>query len=104
LFRGQRGVADDAIGPAVYDLHFEFVLLRFHRARDLNAETVATLTAGEPARQLRVQGDSAFVRTQNGVGWVEREKLGLVCSPGKQLTQLSGGPVSRRCTSSNNFW
>ena len=45
------------------------------------ADSVATLTAGEPARQLRVQGDYAFVRTRSGLGWIEREKLGLICPP-----------------------
>jgi len=43
------------------------------------ADTVATLTAGESARQLRVQGDYAFVSTRSGLGWIERDKLGLVC-------------------------
>lgn len=43
------------------------------------ADTVVTLTAGEPARLVRTQGDYVFVRTQSGVGWIEREKFGLVC-------------------------
>jgi len=43
------------------------------------ADSVATLAAGEPVRQLRVRGDYAYVRTPSGNGWVEREKLGLIC-------------------------
>jgi hypothetical protein len=43
------------------------------------ADTVTTLAAGEPARLVRVYGDYVFVRTQNGAGWIEREKFGLVC-------------------------
>lgn len=43
------------------------------------ADTVATLTAGEPARLVRVHGDYAFVRTQGGAGWIERDRFGLVC-------------------------
>ena len=46
-----------------------------------DADDIATLTAGEPARQLRVQGDYAFVSTRSGSGWIERDKLGLVCPP-----------------------
>ncbi len=46
-----------------------------------DADSVATLTAGEPARQLRLHGNYAFVRTHSGVGWIERDQLGLVCGP-----------------------
>lgn len=45
------------------------------------AESLVTLTAGDPARLVRVQGDYVFVKTQSGSGWLEREKFGLVCSP-----------------------
>lgn len=45
------------------------------------ADSLATLTAGEPGRLVRVQGDYAFVRTQSGQGWIEREKFGLICPP-----------------------
>jgi hypothetical protein len=43
------------------------------------AEAVATLIAGEPARLVRGQGDYVFIQTQGGAGWIEREKFGLVC-------------------------
>jgi tetratricopeptide (TPR) repeat protein len=43
------------------------------------AESLTTLVAGEPARLVRLQGDYAFIRTQNGAGWIEREKFGLIC-------------------------
>jgi hypothetical protein len=45
------------------------------------ADHVATLAAGEPARQLRVQGDYAFVSTRSGQGWIERDQLGLISPP-----------------------
>jgi len=44
-----------------------------------DADSVATLAAGEPVRLVRVRGEFAFVRTLNGEGWVEREQLGLIC-------------------------
>ncbi len=46
-----------------------------------DADSLATLTAGEPVRQVRLHGDYSFVRTHSGTGWIEREKLGLVCTP-----------------------
>lgn len=45
------------------------------------ADSLATLTAGEPGRLVRVQGNYAFVRTQSGQGWIERESFGLICPP-----------------------
>jgi len=45
------------------------------------ADHVATLVAGEPVRELRVKGDYAFVSTRSGLGWMERDKLGLICPP-----------------------
>jgi hypothetical protein len=45
------------------------------------AESLVTLTAGDPARLVRVQGDYIFVKTQTGTGWLEREQFGLVCAP-----------------------
>lgn len=45
------------------------------------ADPIATLAAGEPTRQLRVQGDYAFVSTRSGSGWIERDKLGLIAPP-----------------------
>lgn len=43
------------------------------------AEAVASLSAGETARKLRVRGEYYFIRTQRGSGWVERRQLGLLC-------------------------
>jgi tetratricopeptide (TPR) repeat protein len=43
------------------------------------AETVASLSAGETARKLRARGDYYFIRTQRGSGWIERKQLGLLC-------------------------
>ena len=43
------------------------------------AQTVTLLAPGEPARWERVRGEYLFVRTSHGVGWLEREKLGLIC-------------------------
>ena len=45
-----------------------------------DADSLVTLAAGEPARQLRVQGDYAFILTQGGTGWIERDKFGLICA------------------------
>jgi tetratricopeptide (TPR) repeat protein len=46
-----------------------------------HAEQVATLTAGESARAVRVRGDYCFIRTLRGAGWVDRNQFGLVCPP-----------------------
>ena len=43
------------------------------------AETVASLSAGETARKLRARGDYYFIRTQRGSGWIERKQFGLLC-------------------------
>ncbi|HEX9048704.1 MAG TPA: tetratricopeptide repeat protein [Verrucomicrobiae bacterium] len=51
--------------------------LRLTPTRD--SEVTATLTAGEPARQLRSRGNYVFVRTLNGSGWVGRDEFQLVC-------------------------
>jgi len=62
--------------------HLAFVLERKTSLRltpTAEADDLATLAAGEPVRQLRVQGDYAFVTTRSGSGWIEREKLGLIC-------------------------
>lgn len=53
------------------------VPLRLTPTRD--AETVATLSAGEPARTVRRHGDYVLIRTPNGSGWVVRSELALVC-------------------------
>lgn len=65
--------------------HLGFVLERKTPLRltpTEEADHLATLTAGEPVRQLRVRGDYAFVRTHSGSGWIERNQLGLLCPPG----------------------
>lgn len=64
--------------------HIGFVLERKTPLRltpTEEADHLATLAAGEPARQLRVQGDYAFVSTRSGSGWIERDKLGLIAPP-----------------------
>jgi len=64
--------------------HLGFVLERKTPLRltpTEEADHVATLASGEPARQLRVQGDYAFVSTRSGSGWIERDKLGLISPP-----------------------
>lgn len=43
------------------------------------AEAVAKLRAGEPARELRRRGEYVFVRTSRGKGWIERSQFGLIC-------------------------
>jgi tetratricopeptide (TPR) repeat protein len=45
----------------------------------LSAETVATLPAGEPVRQIRTRGDYLYVHTQYGNGWVGRRQVGFLC-------------------------
>jgi hypothetical protein len=45
-------------------------------------EVIATLTAGEPARQVRTRGDYVFIRTLGGSGWIEQSQFRLVC-PGR---------------------
>jgi tetratricopeptide (TPR) repeat protein len=48
-----------------------------------DAETVATLSAGETARKTRAQGDYYFIRTQRGSGWIEQKQFGLLCPASK---------------------
>jgi tetratricopeptide (TPR) repeat protein len=43
------------------------------------AEAVASLNPGDPARELRDRGNYIFIRTQQGSGWVERNQIGFVC-------------------------
>ena len=43
------------------------------------ADVTATLTAGEAARALRSRGNYVLVRTQNGLGWIERNGFALIC-------------------------
>lgn len=64
--------------------HIGFVLERKTPLRltpTEEADHVATLASGEPVRQLRLQGDYAFVSTRSGQGWIERDKLGLIAPP-----------------------
>jgi tetratricopeptide (TPR) repeat protein len=44
-----------------------------------NGETISTLAAGEPVRQVRKRGHYAYVRTLNGAGWVDEKAFGLLC-------------------------
>jgi hypothetical protein len=48
-----------------------------------DAETVATLSAGETARQTKVRGNFYFIRTQRGSGWIEQKQFGLLCPASK---------------------
>lgn len=41
-------------------------------------EVTSTLTAGEPARELRARGNYYLIRTETETGWIEREQFGLV--------------------------
>jgi len=50
--------------------------LRLTPTRD--SEVVSTLTAGEPARRLRVGGNYFFIRTAGGAGWVVRDEFKLL--------------------------
>lgn len=42
-------------------------------------EMISTLTAGEPARQLRTRGNYLFIRTAGASGWVEQSEFRLIC-------------------------
>lgn len=44
------------------------------------AETVFSISVGQPVRQVSTRGDFAFVRTFQGGGWIKRSQLGMVCS------------------------
>ncbi len=43
------------------------------------AQTLTRLAAGEPARYERVHGNYLLLRTNRGLGWIERDKFGLIC-------------------------
>jgi tetratricopeptide (TPR) repeat protein len=43
------------------------------------AQVIARLQAGEPARQERTRGDYTLVKTGSARGWVETSQLGLIC-------------------------
>jgi tetratricopeptide (TPR) repeat protein len=43
------------------------------------AEVVSSLPMGESVRKLRTRGDYVLVRTQSGLGWIERAKAGFIC-------------------------
>lgn len=42
------------------------------------SDVVSTLTAGEPARKLRLRGNYYLIRTAFGLGWIEKDQFGLV--------------------------
>ena len=44
------------------------------------AERVATLGAGEPVRKIGALGEYYLIRTQQGTGWVERTRVGMISS------------------------
>ena len=44
-------------------------------------EIVATLAAGEPAREMRTRGGYVFVRATSGSGWIEKTGFQLICPP-----------------------
>ena len=45
----------------------------------LEAQGIARLVAGEPARMVRTRGLYVLIRTNRTQGWVEREQFGLIC-------------------------
>jgi hypothetical protein len=46
----------------------------------LDAQSVISLAAGEPARWVRTYSDYVLIRTNRALGWVKRDQLGLLCS------------------------
>src|SRR5262245_5761352 len=44
------------------------------------AQTLTRLAAGEPARWQRKHGDFILIRTSRGLGWIEQNQFGLICS------------------------
>ena len=42
-------------------------------------EVISTLTAGEPARQLRARGNYLFIRTSGESGWIELGEFRRIC-------------------------
>ncbi|MGH8023195.1 MAG: hypothetical protein ACRED1_06420 [Limisphaerales bacterium] len=43
-----------------------------------DGEVTSSLTAGEPARELRARGNYYLIRTESETGWIERDQFGLV--------------------------
>ncbi len=43
------------------------------------AQVLARLPAGEPARWIKRRGDDILVRTSRGLGWVRVDQFGLIC-------------------------
>jgi len=43
------------------------------------AQVLARLSAGEPARCVRARGPYALIRTNRALGWIEQEQFRLVC-------------------------
>jgi len=43
-----------------------------------SAESIASLSPGEPVRELRQRGDFLFVHAQGGNGWVEGRQIGFL--------------------------
>jgi tetratricopeptide (TPR) repeat protein len=44
-----------------------------------DGETISTLAAGEPARELRTHGNYFLIRAAGASGWIERSEFRLVC-------------------------
>jgi tetratricopeptide (TPR) repeat protein len=44
-----------------------------------DAQVLARLSAGEPARWVRARGPYALIRTSRALGWIEQEQFSLVC-------------------------
>jgi hypothetical protein len=59
-----------------------FILQRetpFRLTPTVQAQVLARLPAGEPARCLKRRGDDVLVRTSRGLGWVRSDQFGLIC-------------------------
>jgi tetratricopeptide (TPR) repeat protein len=44
------------------------------------AQTITRLAPGEPARLERTHGNYLLIRTNHGLGWIQRQQFGLICS------------------------
>ena len=47
-----------------------------------DGQAITHLGSGDPARLKRFRGDFALVRAGRSTGWIEKSRLGLVCSQG----------------------
>jgi tetratricopeptide (TPR) repeat protein len=51
------------------------------------AQGIARLGAGEPARWVRARGPYLLIRTGRALGWIERGQFGLVCPYANELSR-----------------